>query len=152
MKRGNAEVMIFVAVAVVAAFGLYFVLLPGQGQAVMMKPYDECVNNCYDRFQGEQVQSCVDGCGTLTPTEPSAAPTGRFAAPEPKSYGGAIRGITDPTSKAFRGRATALPEQACFTCSCMPDPITSADRETAERVCKDHCGGTITDSIAGECR
>jgi len=80
------------------------------------------------------------------------AMTGAMQVPQAKSYGGAIRGISDTGSRAFAGRAFELPEQNCYTCDCLSAPLTSVDEETAAIVCRDNCGGTIVDSFVGPCR
>ncbi len=79
-------------------------------------------------------------------------PTGYFALPAQKEYGGAIRGIVTPGTRAFPGRAAEMPAQDCYTCNCLaPFEITSVDPSTAARVCLENCGGTITKAHSGIC-
>ncbi len=78
--------------------------------------------------------------------------TGGFAVPAAKEYGGAVRGVSISGTRAFpAGRAFEMPEQSCYTCSCLEQGITSANREAAERVCADNCNGRINNDRPGEC-
>ena len=52
--------------------------------------------------------------------------TADMVLPTPKEYGGAIRGIVAPGTKAFpAGRAIDRPDVDCFSCSCLDQGITS---------------------------
>lgn len=79
--------------------------------------------------------------------------TGGFVIPAAKEYGGAVRGVAAPGTRAFpAGRAYELPEQSCFLCSCLEQGITAADQGVAARVCADNCGGAITGVLPGACQ
>ncbi len=79
-------------------------------------------------------------------------PTGSFAVPAAKEYGGAVRGVAAPGTRAFpAGRAFELPEQSCFKCSCLDQGITASKQETAQTVCSENCGGQIVSSTGGVC-
>jgi len=78
--------------------------------------------------------------------------TANMVLPTPKEYGGAIRGVAAPGTKAFpAGRAIDLPDKECFTCSCKSQGITAGEKSIAESVCRDNCGGTIVSSVPGPC-
>ena len=78
-------------------------------------------------------------------------PTGYFALPAQKEYGGEITGIAMPGGRAFPGRALEMPTQDCYACSCLAQGITSATSEAAARVCSENCGGTVSKSHSGIC-
>lgn len=153
MKRGVAEALVFIAVAAVALFGLFFVNVPGAGKATMTT-YQSCVDNCYNEFSpgDARLDTCLDGCDSLAGFVKQTEPTGKFAVQSPAKYGGAISGVGGEGTRAFPGRAFEIPEQSCFTCGCLDEGITAVDRADAERVCRDNCGGAVTDVIAGACR
>ncbi len=136
-KKGNAELLIFLAVAVTALGGIIFYLLPGNsasGQAYLPLA-----------SSGEAISSEVQSESPVT---------GHFVIPAAKEYGGSISGVSAPGTIAFpAGRAaeTGLPDQSCYTCNCMEQGITSVTREAAERVCTDNCGGEIVSIVIGEC-
>lgn len=139
-KKGNAELLIFLAVAVTALGGVIFYLLPNNptaGQAVI---------------QMESPSQFVGKSTVVANAEPAF--TGHFVIPAAKEYGGGISGVSVPGTVAFpAGRAaeTGLPDQSCYTCNCMEQGITSVTREAAERVCTDNCGGEIVSIVIGEC-
>lgn len=172
-KRGNIELLVFVFVGIVALGGLYLAWNP-YGQAVRLPDvqsadaYDACMADC-------AIQDVPDLCspkciGLIKPSSSTYTdtPTGRFsfevaerrqnsitgnfAAPKVKEYGGAIRGVASEGTRAFpAGRAYELPDQACYTCSCLTGGITASERNSAERVCSENCGGVITDVTIGVC-
>ncbi|MEM3154983.1 MAG: hypothetical protein QW165_05490 [Candidatus Woesearchaeota archaeon] len=199
-KRGNAEVFMFLAVALVALGGVVFLLLPDSttGQAYRGPPelrpgalrmtMLECQSMCFGRpiqtprYQypekagGQTLRDCLAQCqldagispldwqyhqpsvyvpgmstGGIPPDDGSAV-TGSFVIPAAKEYGGGISGVSAPGTRAFpAGRATEMPDQSCYTCSCMEQGITSATREAAEKVCRDNCGGDIVSIVVGVC-
>jgi len=187
-KRGNAEVIMFLAVAVTALGGIIFFLLPNSntGMAYIppeLNPGDVRMNMldcqaayCFGRppgvprhlwhepLAGKELQDCLVWCQTQGGVSPAQyfpgtygsyeSPTGNFVIPAAKEYGGAIRGVAVPGTRAFpAGRAfeEGLPDQSCYTCSCLDQKITSVTKEAAERVCTDNCGGTITATVVGNC-
>jgi len=181
MKRGNVGIVLIV-VLVVAVIGTLFLvkeLRSPSGQVANFGPkyyadppeykvptyyyettshkqseYYQCEESCYARYGPVQAQQCALDCAeeAHTPVYRSTTPTGNFAMPEPKAYGGAVRGIIEPEAKAFRGRAVEGGDQSCFTCSCLDQGITAQDEAAAQKVCEENCGGTITNAIAGACR
>lgn len=105
----------------------------------------------------DTVESCLMRCASaanepLAYREPAPRITGNFAVPEPAAYGGSVRGIVEPEARAFGGRAVEAGDQSCYVCSCMEQGITSASRDAAERVCRENCGGSLMDSMAGACQ
>lgn len=78
--------------------------------------------------------------------------TGKFTAPAAKSYGGAIKGISDTAERAFGGRAVEQPEMNCYVCSCHDVALTAPSRENAEAACMNNCGGMIVSETPGPCR
>jgi hypothetical protein len=199
-KKGNAELLIFLAVAITALGGVIFFLLPdnsASGQAyrgpIEQRPgylrmsMLECQSYCFGRptqtprYQypempgGQDLQECLYQCqvdngiapemyqrravnvpgmstGGIPPDDEGSPITGNFVLPAAKEYGGGISGVSIPGSKAFPGgRAIELPDQSCYTCSCMEQGITSATREAAEKVCADNCGGDIVSIVVGQC-
>src|SRR5574342_281976 len=139
-KKGNAELLIFLAVAVTALGGIVFFLLPvnsASGQAYNVPKLPQAGNSIY---QSSGIQSSINEL------------SGHFVLPAAKEYGGGISGVSIPGSKAFPGgRAIELPDQSWYTCSCMEQGITSVTREAAEKVCTDNCGGDIVSIVVGEC-
>ena len=123
-KRGSVESAVLASVLVVALIGLYVGLQPDEA-------YSE---------------------GFLTVGSASTA-TGHFALPAAKEYGGAVRGIAAPGTRAFpAGRALETDIQTCYSCSCLEDGLTASDKASAEKVCRDNCAGTIVSQTAGACR
>lgn len=118
------ESSVLLAVVIVALIGLFLAL----------KPVSE-------KKQGEVEVVAVPG------------PTGNFALPAAKEYGGAVRGIAVTGTRAFpAGRALETEIQFCYTCSCIDEGLTANDKPTAQKVCTDNCGGTIVSESAGACR
>ncbi|MBI4146535.1 hypothetical protein HY489_04310 [Candidatus Woesearchaeota archaeon] len=126
MKRGSVELWILLAVLVVAIVGIVFVLKTPVAQVVPQ---------------------------TERPVPRVPAASGGFVIPGAREYGGAVRGIAAPGTRAFpAGRAFEIGEQHCYTCSCLTTGITSDDRVAAERVCADNCGGTLINDVLGPCQ
>jgi hypothetical protein len=104
-------------------------------------PIEDCKQRCMEiPKEQEEMQKCFTYCeqqaGVFT--------SGSFAVGKPVEYGGSIAGIGG--GKAFgAGRAYQLPEQACYTCSCLKQG------SAAEKVCTDNCGGQITTVVVGQC-
>lgn len=123
-KRGSVESAVLLAVVIVALIGLFFALKP-----------------VAEKKQGEVSVVAVPG------------PTGNFAVPAAKEYGGAVRGVAVTGTRAFpAGRALETEVQFCYSCSCLEEGITAVDKSSAERVCRDNCQGAITGFEAGACR
>ncbi len=178
-KRGNVELLMFLAVALTALGGVVFLLLPNTttGQAYYQDPAEvplsslkmsvlECQNMCFryptkspsyeypEQVSGQTLSECLAQCrqGASIPSDEGSPLTGNFVIPAAKEYGGGISGVSMPGTKAFPGgRAIELPDQSCYTCSCMSQGITSATREAAEKVCTDNCGGDIVSIVIGQC-
>ncbi len=178
-KRGSIEVVIVLAVLVVAVIGAYFSLIPGRSSsglimadnAYSVKDFSICQRGCYEDWHTAlEIRRCVIGCqgdfgssvtgGFVVPDVAYAdygdsgnSITGGFAVPGAKEYGGSIRGVAVTGTRAFpAGRAFELPEQACYACSCIEQGITASDRAAAERVCSENCGGTIAEEFrVGPC-
>ncbi len=157
-KAGESHVAayaILVAVAAVALLGIYY-STSGVGKATA---FDSCQQYCYDNFaHPDQLSACLGGCVTQTSVplretyapEPTGRITGLFAVPSAKAYGGAVRGVADPSSRAFAGRAMATDRLSCFTCSCGNE-YTVDNKEAAQNACTNSCDGTITNEKAGSC-
>lgn len=118
----------------------------------------ECLYQCQvdngiapELYQRRSVNVPGMSTGGIPPRAGSAI-TGNFVLPAAKEYGGAISGVSIPGTRAFpAGRAIELPDQSCYTCSCVEQGITSVTREAAEKVCSDNCGGDIVSIVVGEC-
>ena len=163
-KRGRIEVIILVLVLVIAIAGLYFIF-KGSGRAT---GYNfDCIVECQPPkgveakwFVTTSVQEAQfmcnqyanEQCRPGTRYQSVARPTGGFAVPGAKEYGGAISGVADSGQRAFTGRAYEIPYQSCYTCSCLQQGITATTRPSAERVCFDNCGGGIIGVAPGPCR
>jgi len=115
-------------------------------QRIGGKELQDCLAKCYEESGVSQYPRTTGGITG------AYGITGAFAVGGVKEYGGSIRGIALPGTRAFAGgRAYEMPKQSCYTCSCMKQGITSATTEAAVRVCSENCGGTITKSETGEC-
>jgi len=127
-KRGAVENWVFLAVLVVALIGLYIVLSQPSTAPQQQLPVAMA----------------------------KSVPSGQFAVPAAKEYGGAVRGISVPGMRAFPGRAVeAEVPQYCYTCSC-PDGLTTdyttVEQEPAQNACRNYCiGGQIISSRPGTC-
>ncbi len=178
-KRGSIELILFVAVAVVAFGGIFF-FLRNSNAGMMSVIYAEapdnydvltCQTRCSRIAGGPVLQRCLADCrasieypSVPLPTGQFYVPavaelesgneiTGHFVLPGAKAYGGEIRGVSAPGTRAFpAGRAYELPEQSCFTCDCLDQGITAVDRAAAEQVCMNNCGGQVTDVVVGICQ
>lgn len=118
-------------------------------------PMDACRRSCLTYVVGDALPDCMRQCDMLSPTGNTYAKevplTGSFVV-KPAEYGGAIRGVAVDGTRAFpAGRAYEMPEQYCYTCSCLSQKITAVDKESAGRVCSENCGGVITASTSGAC-
>lgn len=174
-KRGSAELFILIAIIVIAAVGLFIVLgkeptgkfsaippqevqypyspLYGYQYPGAESPITSCERACRNFYSGDE--GCLARCQQFSSTgDPYAwQPTGKFAIPAAKEYGGAVRGIAAPGTRAFpAGRAYELPEQSCYTCSCLEQGITATSKESAQHVCTDNCGGEIVYEVTGPCQ
>ncbi len=163
-KRGASDLWILLLVLVIAIVGIYFVF-KGAGRAT---GYNfECIVECqppkpveikwFVTTSSQEAQFMCNEyanaqCEPGTRYQSIAKPTGAFAVPGAKVYGGSISGVSGPGGRAFAGRAFAMGEQSCYTCSCLTEGITSVTGEAAERVCRDNCGGIISSVQAGPCR
>jgi hypothetical protein len=158
-KRGMAETAIVLLVLAIAIIGAIFVFIPSNNGTGMKTvriqpivptvhlPIEDCKQRCMEipKTQ-EDMQKCFSYCEQNA----GVLPSGSFAVGKPVEYGGSIAGIGG--GKAFgAGRAYQLPEQACYTCSCLKQGITAVQRSAAEKVCTDNCGGQITSVVVGEC-
>jgi len=175
-KGGSVEVAIVVAVLIVAVIGAVFVFSPKSSSSGLIvrdeaidssKDFSACQRGCYEEYHTAiQIRHCVLGCGNsitgnfVVPEvaysdygDSGNSITGGFAVPGAREYGGSIRGVAVTGTRAFpAGRAFELPEQACFSCSCLEQGITASDRAAAERVCSENCGGTVAQEFTvGPC-
>ena len=128
-KRGNIELILFLAVAVTALGGIIFFLRPDSAAPTG----NFVVPIVAESYSGNSI-------------------TGRFVIPDAKAYGGEVRGVYSTSARAFSGRAYELPDQSCFTCSCLTQGITAVDRSAAAKACLDNCGGEITSVVVGNCQ
>ncbi|MCX6708514.1 MAG: hypothetical protein NTW67_02590 [Candidatus Woesearchaeota archaeon] len=160
-KRGEAETAIVLLVLAIAIIGAIFVFIPTSTVTGMKArepprvlptvglPIEDCKQRCMEIPKAqEEMQKCFTYCeqqaGVFT--------SGSFAVSKPAEYGGSIAGIARETRAFQAGRAYyQLPEQACYTCNCLKQGITAADRDAAEKVCTDNCGGQITTVVVGQC-
>lgn len=143
-KKGSVELLIFLAVALTALGGVIFLLLPNSTTGK---------NVAFQDQQGAVLDQYVPS--SINVPVKSDSLTGNFVIPAAKQYGGGISGVSAPGTKAFpAGRAFEqdLPDQSCYTCSCIEQGITSATREAAETVCTNNCGGDIVSIVIGECQ
>jgi len=161
-KRGQIEAIILAVVLGVAVVGGYFAA-QGPGQATAFN--FECIIECQPPKAVDSVNLVTTSaeeaqfmCNTMANercspgTRYRSIATGYFAVPSAREYGGAIRGISVPGTRAFpAGRAFETPDENCYTCSCLTQGITALDEATAARVCSDNCGGSITSSRTGYC-
>ncbi|PIN74788.1 hypothetical protein COV18_06230 [Candidatus Woesearchaeota archaeon CG10_big_fil_rev_8_21_14_0_10_37_12] len=166
MKKGHLEATIIVITLFVAVIAIYF-LFSTTGKASAYQY--ECLPDCqptrpvqaeyYVTNSAQEAQTLCNEYAqrVCSPGQPSRVVstliTGQFAVSGAKQYGGAIRGLTDPEARSFSGRATDVSKQQgdCYACSCLAQGITSQTQETASRVCRDNCGGTITNVKIGIC-
>lgn len=159
-KRGMAENAIVLLVLAIAIIGTIFVFLPssnGTGmktvrQLPIVPTVHDSIADCKQRCTEipkpqTEMQKCFSYCEQYAGTPIS----GGFAVGKPAEYGGSIAGVARETRAFQAGRAYQLPEQACYTCSCLKQGITAADRSAAEKVCTDNCGGQITNVVVGQC-
>ncbi len=118
---------------------LYYYNYPGSES-----PMVACERACMT-YEGNS-PACLEKCSQFSSKgDPYAwRPTGEFAVPGQKEYGGAIRGISDESSRAFGGRAYEIP-QRCFECSCGGVYSTQL-QDAAALACQNKCGGTIVES------
>ncbi len=163
-KRGAVEATILVLVLLIAVIGLYFVF-KGAGRAT---GYNfECIVECQPPKPVESKwlvttsvqeaqfmcnQYANEQCRPGTRYQSVAKATGGFSIPAPKGYGGSIQGVADSGMRAFPGRAFEMPQQSCYTCSCLVEGITASTRLSAETVCSENCGGVIVGVAPGQCR
>jgi hypothetical protein len=141
-KKGSVELLIFLAVAVTALGGVIFFLLPNTTTGQYIAPLQE------DIASGQYIPSAAN-----VPVKSGESLTGNFVIPGAKEYGGGISAVS-PGTRAFpAGRAfeQGLPDQSCYTCSCIEQGITSVTREAAETVCTNNCGGDIVSIVIGNC-
>jgi len=124
-----------------------------------VSPIQSCKESCYKYVPYETQPSCLKRCEQLSSVgdyyynKPNQyKPTGYFAAPSPKGYGGEIRGVASTGSRAFSGRAYQMPKQSCFKCSCLSQGLSAVNMESAQRVCSENCGGSIIEVTAGACK
>ena len=161
-KRGAAEGIVLIFVLAVALLSLYFMMgIGGKATAYNF----ECVVECHpqkavksDFLVTSSVQEAQALCNVYANehckpgTKYRAIATGNFVVPGAKEYGGAVRGVSAPGTRAFpAGRAFELPTQSCYSCTTVPQGITASDRATAERVCNENYGGSITSESPGTC-
>ena len=139
-KRGMVELLIVLIVLIIAVIGVLYVLSPGRSPSGKDAAPD--YNAPSGAFTVPAVQEVSAGNSI----------TGHFVIPAAKAYGGDVRGVYEAHARAFSGRAYELPEQSCYTCSCLKDGITAVDRSAAAQVCTNNCGGQITDVVVGPCR
>jgi len=163
-KKGGTEAVILIAVLVVSILALYFIF-KGPGRAAGFN--FECIVECqppkavestwFVTTSSQEAQFMCNQyanaqCKPGTRYQSVARATGGFSIPAAKEYGGAVRGIAAPGTRAFpAGRAYELPAQSCYTCSCMTQGITATNQAAAQKVCAENCGGTIRSVIAGAC-
>jgi hypothetical protein len=144
-KKGNSELLIFLAVAVTALGGVIFFLLPSETTGQATVPFQQSIPS--SQYVPNTVDSPVKSSGNSL--------TGNFVIPGAKEYGGGISGVSAPGTRAFpAGRAIeqGLPDQSCYTCNCMSQGISSVTREAAEKVCTNNCGGDIVSIVVGDCQ
>ncbi len=142
-KKGSVELLIFLAVAVTALGGVIFFLLPNTTTGQYIAPLQEDIAS--DQYIPAAINAPIKSSGDSL--------TGNFVIPVAKEYGGGISGVS-PGTRAFpAGRAfeQGLPDQSCYTCSCMTQGITSVTRDAAETVCTNNCGGDIVSIVIGNC-
>lgn len=137
-KRGTQNAVL-AAVLVVGIVGLYFAF------SVSLGPQTNLQTAGMQTLDSQVVMASPQIVYTINEV------SGNFAAPAAKAYGGEIRGVMDSQSRAFSGRATQVEQRNCYTCSCNNIALTSADRQTAAKVCRDNCGGTIIAERPGVC-
>ena len=156
-----AETAIVLLVLAIAIIGAIFVFIPSNNGTGMKTvrvqpivptvhlPIEDCKQRCMEIPKPQaEMQKCFSYCEQNA----GVLPSGSFSVGKPAEYGGSIAGIARETRAFQAGRAYyQLPEQACYTCSCLKQGITAADRDAAEKVCTDNCGGEITTVIVGQC-
>jgi hypothetical protein len=67
-KRGNVELYIFLAFAVVAGFGLTYTILGGAPQGAWGTSLD-CQPQCFKALGGAELQQCLADCAQGIPPE-----------------------------------------------------------------------------------